>query len=565
MSLLGSIRMAGNTLQAMQIGLQVVGQNIANANTPGYVREEVNYTTAPTYQFGNLTLGLGVRVAGIVQKIDDFLQGRNRDAASDRAAAETQEKAYQELEGIIGELNDTDLSSSLSDFFNSIHDVLNDPTSDAARNLATLRGRTLAQDVNNLATRVRTVRSDYNGQVVASVEDINRLLEKVGGLNVQIAQVEGSGAAGNDAVGLRDTRSEALKELAELIDVQVTEDASGSVNVISQGEFLVAGGIVRELSVGYDSTETISAAYLQVADTLSRVTPVGGKVAGLISGRDEILGGFIDTLDSFAGTLAFEFNKLFSSGQGLNGYQSVTSVNSVIDTSAALDAAGLEFSPTNGSFEIQVYTPATGQTRRTRVQVDLDGLRTDTSLTSLAATLDAIDGVSATITSAGRLQLSSESSDQQLAFADDTSGVLAALGINTFFTGSSSLDLGVNSVIVDDPRKFAASKNGVGEDTDNAVDLAGFGNRQLASQSNASIMNLYERMVGEASQAASVAKSVADGHRTFEQAIQGQLTANSGVSIDEETIKLLAYQRTYQASAKYISVVDSLLQTLINL
>ncbi len=565
MSLLGSIRMAGNTLQAMQIGLQVVGQNIANANTPGYIREEVNFVTAPTYQFGSLTLGLGVRVAGIVQKIDDFLQGRSRDAVSDRAAAETQEQAFAELEGIIGELNDTDLSSSLSNFFNSIHDVLNDPTSDAARNLATLRGRTLVQDINNLSSRVRTVRGNYNDQVVDSVEEINRLLEKVGTLNVQIAQVEGSGAGGNDAVGLRDQRGQALTELAELIDVQVTEETGGSVNVISQGEFLVAGGIVRELAVGYESTPDLSAAYLQVADTSSQINVVGGKVAGLIAGRDEVLGSFLDSLDSFAGALAFEFNKLFSSGQGLNGYQDVTSVNAVTDTDAALDAAGLAFTPVNGSFEIQVYSPNTGQTRRTRVQIDLDGLGTDTTLSSLAATLDAIDGVSATITSAGRLQLTSESSDQQLAFADDTSGALAALGVNTFFTGSTALDLGVNSVIVGDPRKFAASKNGIGEDTQNAVDLAGFGNRQLSSQSNASILNLYERMVGEASQGAAVAKSVADGHRTFEQSIQGQLAANSGVSIDEETIKLLAYQRTYQASAKYISVIDELLQTLVSL
>lgn len=565
MSLLGSIQLAGNTLQAMQIGLQVVGQNIANANTPGYVREEVNYVTAPTYQFGTLTLGLGVRVAGIVQKLDDFLQGRTRDAASDRAASEAQEKAYGELEAIIGELNDTDLSSSLSSFFNSIHDVLTDPTSDAARNLATLRGRTLAQDVANLSTRARNVQTSYNEQVAGSADDINRLLQDIGTLNVRIAQVEGSGGGGNDAVGLRDRRGQALAELSELLNLEISEEPSGSVNVIAQGEFLVTGGIVREVSVGYQPGNGISAAYLQIADTQATISPAGGEVAGLIAGRDEILGGFLDTLDEFAGTLAFEFNKLFSSGQGLNGYQSVTSENAVLDTDAALDEAGLPFAPVNGSFEIQVYTPSTGQTQRTRVQVDLDGLGTDTSLESLAAALQAISGVTATVTSSGRLQLESETSDQQIAFADDSSGVLAALGINTFFTGSSALNLGVNQAIIDDPKKFAASKNGIGEDTDNAVDLAGFGNRQLASQSNASLLNLYERMVGDVSQGASVSKSVADGYRTFEQSIAGQAFANSGVSIDEETIKLLAYQRTYQASAKYISVIDELLQVLVSL
>src|SRR6185503_1885623 len=113
----GSIQMAGNTLQAMQIGLHVVGNNIANANTPGYIRERTLFTPAPVQKLGNLTLGLGVEIAGIVQSLDRFAEERLRDVGGDRASADIQEKVYLDLESILGELSDTDVSTSLSNFF----------------------------------------------------------------------------------------------------------------------------------------------------------------------------------------------------------------------------------------------------------------------------------------------------------------------------------------------------------------------------------------------------------------------------------------------------------------
>ncbi|MEX0586963.1 MAG: flagellar basal body protein, partial [Pirellulales bacterium] len=114
MSLFSSIQLANNALRAQQIGLQVTGQNIANANTPGYIREEVVLTPARTQRVGSLNLGLGVQVSGVIQKIDRFLENRLRNASSDRAAGEVQQETFAQLEGLIGELGDTDLSTSLN-------------------------------------------------------------------------------------------------------------------------------------------------------------------------------------------------------------------------------------------------------------------------------------------------------------------------------------------------------------------------------------------------------------------------------------------------------------------
>ena len=120
MSLFGAIQLGGNSLRAMQIGLQVVGNNIANANTPGYIRQEAIYTPAPVQRHGRLILGLGVEVDSIVQKLDRFVQERLVGARSDRAAAETLEQFYRDLEVLLNELSaEVDLSSALTGFFNA--------------------------------------------------------------------------------------------------------------------------------------------------------------------------------------------------------------------------------------------------------------------------------------------------------------------------------------------------------------------------------------------------------------------------------------------------------------
>jgi flagellar hook-associated protein 1 len=141
MSLFSSIQTAGNTLRANELGLQVVGQNIANANTPGYIREEVILQPAPTQRYGGLLLGTGVDVSAVVEKLDQFLEQRLRGAMSDQANTDAVQQAYAQLESLVGALSDGDnISSSMNDFFSSISEILNQPEDASVRNLAALQG-----------------------------------------------------------------------------------------------------------------------------------------------------------------------------------------------------------------------------------------------------------------------------------------------------------------------------------------------------------------------------------------------------------------------------------------
>jgi flagellar hook-associated protein 1 FlgK len=231
-----------------------------------------------------------------------------------------------------------------------------------------------------------------------------------------------------------------------------------------------------------------------------------------------------------------------------------------------LDNAGLPFTPVNGSFQVKMLNTQTGLTQTSTITVDLNGLdQNETSLNALATQFNAINGLQASIDTSGNLTLKTTSPDVQFSFANDTSGALAALGLNTFFTGSTAADLGVNQNLTTDPGKFAASTAGIGIDTGNATTLANFMNLPLASAGGTTLTDVYDKLVGDVTQGSSVSQSVTQGYQTFQQTLQGQQAAISGVSIDEETVQMLSYQRVYQASAKLISTINDLLNTLLQL
>lgn len=552
-------------MRADQIAMQVIGQNISNANTPGYLREEVVLKPAPTQKYGGLLLGMGVQVQAVVQKVDLFLEARLRGATSDRAGSEVVEQSYSQLEGLVNELGDTDLSTSLNSFFSSISEILNQPESVSVRNLAVLEGNKFAQEVRRMAQRVGSLRTDLNDRVHDMGERINNLTSQIQTLNIQIAEAEGGDVSASDAVGLRDNRMVALEELATLIDIRVQEQPSGGVTVYSGGDFLVFEGTRREVEVVMDTDRGIAVSDIYLSETHSPLSATAGELAGLKHARDDVLGDFLGQLDDFASTIVFEFNKVFSSGQGLRGYQEITSEFALDEIDVPLDQAGLTFTPVNGSFQVMIHNRQTGLTETTDIQVDLNGMGDDTTLEDLVTQLDAVDGVSASITATRHLQISSDSSDQDLAFADDTSGVLAALGVNTFFSGTDALSMNVADALKTDPARFAASRTGVGADTANAVELADLADREIATRNGTTIRIIYSSMTSVTAQGSTIAHSEAEGNRVFEETLRGQKLAISGVSIDEEAVKMLAFQHSFTASSRYISTLNEMLELLVNL
>lgn len=570
MSLFGTLQTSSNTLQAMQIGLQVVSNNIANANTPGFIREKANYVPAPVQQLGNLTIGLGVLVDSITQITDDFLTEQLRGASSDRVSADIQNNAYKGLEQLLGELSDTDISTALTEFFGSFDDTVNLTAGDAAsvRNLTVLEGTQLASEIRRIEGRAKDLRDSYDVQVSQSVGQINQLTEQIAKLNVQITQVEGGSAGKSDAGALRSAREQAVNKLTELVSATIAEQPSGGLSIAVGGEFLVFEGQRRDVALETSGIGEEAQSRLIFVDTGKELDIRSGKIHGLGVARDEIVDGFRESLNDFAATLIHEFNLVYSQGQGLEGFESLTSVNGVDDASLALDAAGLAFPPKHGSFEISVKNGDAAVTKTT-ISVNLreDGSEPKSTLASIAAQINTIDGLTASVDALGRLSIVGQSNEVSFTFSNDTSGFLASAGLNTFFTGSGSADMSVNNELngIRNAGKLALSLDGPGGTTRNANVLSDFMDKPLASLDGASITERYDQVVSELSQNSTVAGSVAEGLGVFEATLSNEFQAVSGVNIDEEAIQMITLQRIYQATARVISAIQEMLDTLVNL
>jgi flagellar hook-associated protein 1 FlgK len=196
----------------------------------------------------------------------------------------------------------------------------------------------------------------------------------------------------------------------------------------------------------------------------------------------------------------------------------------------------------------------------------MDGLGSDTNLLMLVDSINNdVGGLTASVTEDNRLSITSESETITFSFQNDTSGVLNALGMNTFFTGEDSFNIAVNDVIKKDPTLLAASNEGVGRTTGNAVKLSEAIDAPVAEWGGKSVRDLYEGMAVRLTQEASAVTTRNEGYRNYYSTLESKHLSISGVNLDEEAVKLINYQRAYQASSRVIATSNELLGYLMEL
>jgi flagellar hook-associated protein 1 FlgK len=403
-----------------------------------------------------------------------------------------------------------------------------------------------------------------NSRVTALAADADQLAKQVADLNGQIVVAEGG--TGGIANGLRDQRDAVLKQLAQLIDVKTVEK-DGVVNVFVGSEPLVQGTTNLGVSVRKDqSPDGVVVNTLIFKSNNGNMKATGGQLGALAAMQTQI-DGVGNNVDTLANNLIFELNKVHSAGQGLEGLSSVTGTSAVDDATLALNdpKANLKFTPVNGSFVVHVKNKTTGLTTSTLVQVNLDGLNADdTTLTSLATDLDNIANVSASV-SGGKLAMNADSSDVEFSFSQDSSGVLGALGVNAFFTGTKASDIAVNAKLADNPNLLAAAKNGEKGDNQTALAIAGLESQAVTGLSGQSIKDNYQNIVNTVAATSATAKNTAEATRVVKDTLEAQREALSGVSLDEEAVNLMKQQRAFQGAARLITAVNEMMDQVMNL
>lgn len=315
---------------------------------------------------------------------------------------------------------------------------------------------------------------------------------------------------------------------------------------------------------------------------------VGGSLTALMNFSDQYVGTYRDQLDAMSEALIWEVNRLHSQGAGLTMIADTLGTYSVNNTDVALgsDSSGLHWSSRLESGNVMVYMFDADQNHTLSCAsfgpLDFDpataGIQNfDPSVHTLEDVRDAfnrIDHLSATIEN-NQLRLTTDSG-YQVGFGADTSGLLAGLGINTYFSGTGVGDIGVNSDILYDSKRLNAGHiNGAGEynDGDNgtALDIADLKDKSVtivssfSAGSNQSILDYYSSIVARVGADTASAEFQYSYTKSLADDLNSQQQAVSGVNLDEEMTNLVKYQHSYRAAAKLITTADEMLQTVLAL
>lgn len=563
-----SFQIGRSALAAYQAALSVAGQNIANVGNPDYTRQTGRLAAlagGPT--IGNIRPGAGVTLASLRRNIDEALESRLRLASAQRSGAEQVSQSIRQTEALYNELSDQDISSQLSELFGAFGSLQTQPGDATQRDLILGSADGIVRSFTRIRSGLVGQVRELNDQATVVASQANSIVNEIAGLNQQIVVSEADGVT--VASALRDRRDALLRDLGEIMDITTREQPGGAVNVYINSQPLVDFNRSRGIAVDRVLEDGLEIASVRFADDRTPISVREGKLAGLILSRDSYIRDQLNRLDTLAGGLIYEVNKIHSSGAGLVGYTSMTSERAVLSTTAVLNTtdAGLPFSVQNGAFFVKVRDVASGAVTTRQINVDLDGLNgDDTTLESLRAALDGVPGVTATIGADNRLSLTADNGND-ITFSEDTSGALAALGLATFFKGTNAATIGISDAIDADPRLIAASVSGEANDGDNAGRLAQLAAADVTSSllGSRSISNYHADMVGDLAVIGGAALNGYEAADAVYQGLYAQRESISGVSLDEEAINMTKYERAYQGAARYITVLNEMTDEVLRL
>jgi len=566
-----------SALAASQLGVQVASNNLANAATPGYTRQTLDLQPLPgdtSTQSGQI--GAGVRFNGVRRQIDPALELRLNSSISDSASASEVLRAFAGIETILNELTDLDLSSELGNFFTGWSELSNGTQAQAQ---VVEQGELLAGFIQRLRRDMTSQRNELNARLGSLVRNANEQLNQIARLNEQITASEAGSAKNNP---LRDQRDQLVRELSEVMEVTTIEQASGAIDVLVGSSPVVLGSKNQGLELRDIPKGDRIESQVTIASTGQVLKIRSGQIGGLIESRDGTIDETIGRIDQLASQIIFEINKLHSTGanaRGLTSAQSQLQI-SLTDQTLSLNSplnqslVKLPFAPQNGGFLVRTTDAASGAVTSTRIDIDLDGINAagqpgftdDTSIIDIAADINAIQGLTTTIGGDGRLTIKT-TPGTSFTFGEDTSGVLAALGINSYFSGTDATNISVDQSLASNPHKLMTGRYEGDTFLENGTSLAiaGMQDAQLETFGGQTIGSFWRTSVQQLSVRTGSARVLSQSTQLVSDSMMSQRLAISGVDSDEEAINLLQFQKAYTGAARIIQTTNEMLDTLINL
>lgn len=327
----GILSNAISGLQASQVALRTAGNNISNANTAGYSRQDVNFSTRPEQQFGGAGfLGNGVSTDSVTRVVNEFVTTQLRLDTSAFNQLDKYNTNISQVDKLFSDVS-TGLIGGLQDFFSAMQNGANDPSSTPARQLVLTQADSLTTRYNNLYDRLVDMGKSVNGEIKTVTAQIGSIAKSIAALNQSIAEknASGSGATPND---LLDQREEAIRKLSELTSVQLVKQDGGDINVfIGNGEPLVVGPNVGKFSVTEDGKISIinQSSNSEITNEIT-----GGQLGGLLQFKQDVLEPSFNQLGRVALVMSDSFNKLQTQGLDLSGNYGAAMFTDINDKSS---------------------------------------------------------------------------------------------------------------------------------------------------------------------------------------------------------------------------------------
>lgn len=304
---------ARDALNAQSYGLNVAGQNVANANTPLYVRREA---ILQSRALGTQTTG-SVEAIGLRRAADAYADRRYFEANANQSSASQHDAELQRVESLFNDLSGTGIGDTLDAVFQSFQQLSAQPESIALRNDVLEKVDEFASRSRQIGDNLATHRLDLLEDARASAEEASRRAQELSQLNTRIVVAKQSG---EDASDLIDQRNAVLLGLSGILDVHAIENRDGSILVRSAGTTLVEGSNAASLNATLDADGKLQVLVSRHGGSLSDVTRglTGGKLAGIKEAGDDLFE-VTTKFDDFVFRVATAINAKHGNGVGLDG------------------------------------------------------------------------------------------------------------------------------------------------------------------------------------------------------------------------------------------------------
>jgi len=302
LGLLNSLNTGRRALNASQTALHITGRNVSNVNTPGYTRQRA-LTQITDARVERLVGDDQTRIQRIQDRLVEqlLLHERQQFGSLDKAAA-----LLSQIEELFGEPSDSSLNAQIGRFFDAWESLATSPEADPPKSVVLERGKTLAATFSALAAHLQEMREGNLADAQQLTAEVNRRLEKIRLLNEQIAAA--FDREGNH-LELQDRQDEIIRELADFLNIRVTEGSNGQRTILVNGLALVEGNEAGVVEMTSSSSGRFT---LRVNLDGSRfeLTPKGGSLAGLMTIQNETLPAIMNDLNTLAQTLIEKVNAI---------------------------------------------------------------------------------------------------------------------------------------------------------------------------------------------------------------------------------------------------------------